>query len=459
MADLNTNQINDVLNQVYKEMVGKDYEGDRTIDLQAFVDEGNDPTLPSFTEKFTKALIVTLAKNWFTDSSYRSNYKDPFFVDKQRYGGIIQMISCEVPDVQESHAWKSFQTGDTIGTYELFLPIIHTQYYGKTVSWELPIAITYRQWDDAVKSRDELDALVSYILMCVDNKITQHLEDCNALNRNNFIAEKIHYNNLTYNKGVHVVNLVQEYNRKFGATETKASFQTKPECLRYMSAQMKLYMSYMKKQTAMFNTAEYVRFTPNDRLVVQLLSSIVADMDSVALSTTFHDELVALPGYQEIPFWQTIENTDFDTVSAIDVLVSASGDTVDVNGIVGLIVDKWAIMHTLRDERVAVKNFDPEAINQYYYQYRDSYMNNLTMNGIVFVLADYTETTSADNFTVAEGSNITLVNAAATAWYTSNDEVATVSSGTVTGVGAGTCWITATMANGYSVRNLVTVTE
>jgi len=36
-----------------------------------------------------------------------------------------------------------------------------------------------------------------------------------------------------------------------------------------------------------------------------------------------------------------------------------------------------------------VQRFEPEDITQYYNQFRDSYVNNLTMNGIVFVLADY----------------------------------------------------------------------
>ena len=52
--------------------------------------------------------------------------------------------------------------------------------------------------------------------------------------------------------------------------------------------------------------------------------------------------------------------------------------------------DKWAVMHTVVSRRVGVKRFDPEEITQYYYQFTDRYLNDLTQNAIVFILKPYT---------------------------------------------------------------------
>ena len=46
-------------------------------------------------------------------------------------------------------------------------------------------------------------------------------------------------------------------------------------------------------------------------------------------------------------------------------------------------------MNTIKKHRVAATYFDPEALTQYYNQFRDQYMNNLTMNAVVYVVQDY----------------------------------------------------------------------
>ena len=43
-------------------------------------------------------------------------------------------------------------------------------------------------------------------------------------------------------------------------------------------------------------------------------------------------------------------------------------------------------MHTIISRRVAAKVFEPENLTQYYYQFTDRYLNDLSMNGVIFVL-------------------------------------------------------------------------
>ena len=116
------------------------------------------------------------------------------------------------------------------------------------------------------------------------------------------------------------------------------------------------------------------------------------------MSDTFHKELVSLPAYRGISAWQglgdgKLDNTgayvSFDETSKIDVTVDDGteyGKAVTITGVVAFICDKWAIMHTIRSERVAARNFDPEALDMYFYQFRDMYMNNLSLPAIVFVV-------------------------------------------------------------------------
>lgn len=388
ITKLTNTQIQTIVNDAYKQMTGK--EAMTTEDLSAFSDSGT-TDITALRENFTGKLLATVAKNWYTDSSYRSSYKDVFFEDASRFGAITQAISVSVPEVKENSAWKGFQSGTTtVGQYTLYLPIVDSKYYVKSESFALPICITGEQWDTAFRSETDLYDFVGYIFMCVDNALVQHMEDLNNANRNHFIAEKINAQTSGV-PGIHVVDLVSKYVADAGITTNFSvkDFLKNADALRYAIEQIGLYMGYMKKQTALFNTEGKVRFVPEDRMVVQLLGAFVKRLDTVARSQTFHNDLVALPNYDEVPAWQNMNSLDFENLSKINIKLSSTV-TIEESGIVGMIADKWAIVHTVKSQRVATQRFDIEDLTLYEYQYRDQYMNNLTMPAVIFTLKDYT---------------------------------------------------------------------
>lgn len=388
---LNNNEITNILKSTYSQVTGNANISE--VDLRNIIDTGNETLFEK--EQFTKALVSQITKTIFTDEKYESDYTDPFYVDSTEYGAIIQAVSAEAPEVQESHAWQTFTSGvSKVGQYTVYLPILDTQYFGKTVSWELPITITYEQWNDAVHNYEELRKLTAYIFVVVENAITLHRKDMNSANRNNFIAEKIAYSKKPTSKGIHTVNLVKEYCDFIGATEmTVDNFMKNPDALRYASGVISEYFSYIGEQTSLFNTANKVRFVPKKRRVFQLLEKFAKAMEVVSYSSTFNEEYVKLPTFEKVAFWQgTGEGLTFDEVSKIQVLTSSDGTSITQTGVVGLLCDKLAVAHTIRSERVAVKNFDPEGLDMYFYQYRDSYFNNLTLNGIVFIVENVTAT-------------------------------------------------------------------
>lgn len=397
---LNNNQVADVVKAAFKQSTGS--EAIDTLDLEGIIDAGKSGEFTPEKEPFTKALISVLTKNWFTDSSYRSSYNDPFFEDAERFGAIVQAISIEVPEVTESHAWKDFSptvdpsTGEvtyaTAGIYNVYVPMVDTCYYTKSISYELPIAITNEQWDVAFDNASEISSFVTYVLMVVNNAIVIHLENMNNANRNNFIAEKVDYSARQGATGVHVINLVEEYQK----SQVTPSDMTVEEYLTEVGALlngpevMMNHIDMLKKPTRIYNTAQKLRFTPEDRLIVQVLSQYENRLNVVGRSNVYHDELTKLPGHEKIPYWQAPgTKNEFSDVSNINIK-TANGETIDVHGVVAFVADKWAVLHTIRSRRVAATYFDPENITQYYNQFRDQYMNDLTMNAIVFVLQDYT---------------------------------------------------------------------
>lgn len=384
---LNNNQVATVINSAVAMSTGAETIANMT--LKEIIDTGNDATVISTKENFTKALCNVIIKNWFTDSAYRSEYSDPWLVDSEQFGGIVQNISIDYPSAQPSHAWNDFENGvSKVGQYDVYIPVINTQLYGKSVSWEIPVTVTGEQWDTAFKSESDLATFTNYIFMCVDNAIIMHLESLDFANRNNFMAEKISYAKTPETKGIHVINLVQLYHDNVdSAVTTTNKFLNDENCLRFACTKIAEISDYFTKMSTLFNTAGKNRFTPKSRQVLQLLSYFDKQIVNIARANTFHEELIKIPNFETVPYWQgSGEKYEFADTSKIIITDANTSEPVTQSGIVAFLADKWAIMHTIKSRRTAVKVYEPENLTTYFNQFRDMYMNDLTMNAVVFTV-------------------------------------------------------------------------
>ena len=343
-------------------------------------------------DQFYKALIAAGVKNFFTDSAFIDSYEDPFYLDSREFSGILAHIHAEAPAVQASHAWNTFVSGTTqLGQYTIFTCLVSEKLYGLSSSYELPIALNDEQMKDCFRSEEDLAEFTAYLMVTVQNALKQHRKDQSAMNRANWIGEKIAYAGSVGAKGIHVINLLELYRTETGDTSitTAAQFNSTNACLRFAAAIMDEYMGYLQEQTKMFNVGENTRFTPKDRLVVQVNAKWQKKVESVSYSDAYNIDYVRLPYFQPVSCWQGMgAGAAWADVTKVYV-TTASGQSVNESGIVAIMVDKWAIAHTIRSQRVAVTRFDPEAVTQYYYQFRDQYINDLSLNGLVFTVQDH----------------------------------------------------------------------
>ena len=343
-------------------------------------------------DQFYKALIAAGVKNFFTDSAFIDSYEDPFYLDSREFSGILAHIHAEAPAVQASHAWNTFVSGTTqLGQYTIFTCLVSEKLFGLSSSYELPVALNDEQMKDCFRSEEDLAEFTAYLMVTVQNALKQHRKDQSAMNRANWIGEKIAYAGSVGAKGIHVINLLELYRTETGDTSitTAAQFNSTNACLRFAAAVMDEYMGYLQEQTKMFNVGEYTRFTPRDRIVCQVNAKWQKKVESVSYSDAYNIDYVRLPYFQPVSCWQGMgSGAAWADVTKVYV-TTASGESVNASGIVAIMVDKWAIAHTIRSQRVAVTRFDPEAVTQYYYQFRDQYINDLSLNGLVFVVQDH----------------------------------------------------------------------
>lgn len=384
--DIHT-ELQDATNQI----LGAKARG--TIDLQGIVDAGKEWNF-DLREQWVKTLTGMYIKDMYVDRAYKDKRNDVFYEDAARFGAITRIISMEMPDLIQNRSWIDVTSGvTTIGSNTVYLPIVKQQLFGATDSWGVSVAYSGNQLDAAFESVSGLLEFDSYVKLMAQNAIEIHKATMNSMNRNNYIGEKLNAGNTTGK--INVINLVEEYQKDHSnAAMTRAQFLSSADAMRYSVKTFKKYMDLLHDMTTLFtmDATSKGKFVPDDRMVFQVLGEFEGRMDAEVYSTTYHEQFVKLPLYRSVNAWQALTGVTaltFADLSAIDITTS-DGNTVSTNGVVAMMVDKWAIMHTMVQNRVGYQRDDIKNISMYDYQFTDRYMNNLTLPGIIFKVDDYT---------------------------------------------------------------------
>ena len=387
----NNNSMYTILQEATNQMLGE--KAIDNISLEDIIDVGKTWSQVE-KEQWVKELSARYVKTMYTDVSYEDKRNDIFYEDSASFGAITQIISMEMPDIIENRSWTAVTSGVTqIGSNTVYLPIVEEQLYAGTDSWGVSIAYTGTQLNEAFDSAEQLMQFNNYIKLMAQNAIKFHRATMNGQNRNNYIAEKLNAGNKAGK--INVVNIVEEYQRDHtNSAMTAAQYLTSEAALRYSVKTFKKYKSLLLDMTTLFTMKDDSKgkFVDPSRFAFQILSDFEGRLEAEVYSGTYHEEFVKLPLYRNVNAWQALvgtANADFATMSKIDV-TTAKGATVSRSGIIATMLDKWAVMHTMVQNRVGYQRDDIKDISMYDYQFTDRYINNLNLPGIVFVVADYT---------------------------------------------------------------------
>ena len=234
------------------------------------------------------------------------------------------------------------------------------------------------------------------IYNAVDKSMTIKTDALIMRTINNMIAEtldadKAAFGGATVNYSsastVRCVNLLKLYNTAKGAKLTAATAILDPEFIRFAAYQMGLYADRLGSISTLFNVGGKERFTPKDALHTVLLSDFAKAAQAYLYADTYHNEQVLLPKAETVPSWQaTGKDYAFANVSKIDVK-SASGKTISISGVLGVMFDRDALGVTNSDKRVTTNyNAKAEFFNNYY-KFDAAYFNDTNENFVVFFIA------------------------------------------------------------------------
>lgn len=298
------------------------------------------------------------------------------------FGIALQKLYIPLPEARENDSWNG-QDEEAADPYEKFALKPKQKLFAKMSTWEFDATIPDVQLKTAFKSAEAMGAFIDGLFTAAYNAMELSYENMANLCRASFIARKSKSNN-----GVAYINLLSEYNTISNASLTAANAIYDKEFLRFSARLIKLYTDRLSRMSTLFNDEEAQRHTPKDLQVVNVLSDFGASMTAYLEADTFHDELVKLPLYEEVPFWQgSGESFSFEDTSKISVKYDGT-NTVEVNGVVAVIYDLEAMGVTIENKRTkSIYNPRGEYTN-YFHKADMGYYTDMSENGVVFYIGE-----------------------------------------------------------------------
>lgn len=368
-------------------------------DLTGLVDLGNEVFNQKAVDNYVKSLVNHIGKVVFVNRPY-SGKVPSVLMDTWEFGSVLEKISADVPEAEENDTWN-LQDGKEYKQDVFHKPTVTAKFFNSKVTFEVPVSITERQVKESFSSAEQMNGFLSMIYSAVDKSMTIKMDALIMRTINNMIAETLNadktafgfvpstHETVDYSSAstVRCVNLLKLYNDKTGAHLTAAASITTPDFIRFAAYVMGLYSDRLQTISTLFNVGGKERFTPKDVLHTVLLSDFAAAAKAYLYADTFNSENVLLPQAETVASWQaTGKNYAFENTSKIDVK-SASGASVSVSGVLGVMFDRDALGVTNLDKRVTTNyNAKAEFFNNYY-KFDAGYFNDTNENFVVFFVA------------------------------------------------------------------------
>lgn len=287
-------------------------------------------------EGFFNSLTNRIVRTIYFIRTYEGSSRN-ILRDEHEYGAFVQKVYYEMPTAVENPTWNIPNSNDQYvqaSPYDVQTTVaVSALIFGGKGTWSIEIVRPVEQIKTAFLSPSEMGAFIDGIYLAVENAFKLEEERLIALAVNTAMADAL--------DGGNARNLLAEYNTAHpNATLTVAEAMESADFLKYASKEINRTIKNMGKMSTVFNKSGYTTFTPKDRLVVEMLAEFASASDMYLQADTFHNELVKLPNYEEIPFWQSSgTNFAFADCSAINVTNAAFDDPVSQTGIICFLHD------------------------------------------------------------------------------------------------------------------------
>ena len=370
---MDINQISAIVNSVTNQAMGS--TAIAVVDNTSLVALG-DLVLSSqeATENWSKSLILQIGRTIISQRRYDRKYQK-MLRDDFEWGAILQKIKVDMPEAENDQSYDIAQ-GGTVDHYKVNKLKVHQKLFYTETPWQLHVSIQREHLKEAFTDMVKMNGFISAKFNEVQNKIEVSLEQLSMNAVNNFIAE--------CTGGTREIKLLTMYNALTGNELTADKAMQDDGFLRFAVKQIKIISDRMTRMTkGVYNDGTTTRHTPYDYQCLYISSEYERSLETVTQYQAFRDKYVTLENYETIPFWQSIQTPN-------DIEVNRASDSTEktVNNVLGVLFDIEAIGTYKHEEVAAATPLNAAGLYiNYYWHLKDLYFNDLSENGVVFVVA------------------------------------------------------------------------
>lgn len=381
-------QIYKLVNDVTKEVLGK--SDLLQEDLSNLVDVGTELFNANAVDNYVRTLVDHIGRVVFVNRVY-SGRAPKVLMDGWEYGSVLEKVQADTPDATENESWE-LNDGTSYDPNIFTAPKVSAKFFNSKVAFEIPMSFTEKQIKESFSNATQLNGFISMIYNAIDRSKTIKTDALIMRTINNMIGETLYNFDSTGayagKSGNRVINLLTLYKNETGDDSvTTTNYLAKPEFIRFATYKMSLYMDRLNVVSSLFNVGGRDRFTPKDLLHFIVLNDFDKASAIFLQSNTYHDELVKLPNYETIAYWQG-SGTDYalDKITSIDIK-TAEGHAIKTSGILGVMFDRDALGVNNQDPRVTSR-YNPKAeFYNEWHKWDAQYFNDFNENFIVFIVA------------------------------------------------------------------------
>lgn len=382
-------QLHTIVNAVTQEVLGE--TGVVQEDLSNIVSVGKEILNNDQVDNYVKKLVNHIGKVIFVDRLYKGGAPS-VLMDAWEFGSIVEKIQAEMPEAVENESWD-LEDKKSYDQDIFYQPKVSAKFFNSKTTFEINLSFTEIQVKESFSNAEQLNAFISMLHTSVSNSMTVKTDALIMRTINNMTAEVLanelgDLTDLTLSS-VKAVNLLTLFNEGKEEADKLTAEQaiTNPEFIRFATFQIGVTTDRMSKISTLFNVGGKDRFTPIDQQHVVLLSDFAKASETFLRADVDHNEMVALPKHDSVPYWQgSGETYSFEDISKINVKNSSKVD-VEVSGILGVIFDRNALGVTNLDRRVTT-NYNAKAeFYTNFYKFDAGFFNDLNENYVVFFVA------------------------------------------------------------------------
>lgn len=393
---MKTNQIYSMLNSMSGAIVGT--ENMAVTDTASFIsfgrvvlstDDNKDSCYQAMVDRIGRTIV--LYEKLTADNLVER-------MDTLQFGAVLQTIETKsIANASQNNSWI-YGVGNVIEQQNPFEVIksdetdLLVQYFSRRATWEIDKKVYDIQLNDAFTNETTFSAFVEMIFQDMYNAMELAKNDLQHGVISTAIASAIHAGTKELNPIPTMArNLLLEYNTLTNQSLTVATCLMSKEFLRYCAKEILLVVKKMRDPSVFYNELGAVKWHENPQ--VRILTNYATASDAYLSADTYHKELVALPNYDTVNYWQARGTDDsFDTVSKVHITVhdgdaDTTGTVVEQSGVIAYVCDPRRQGYMF--DRVRTKSiYNPASeCTDYFHKADQGFYINRARNGVVFYIA------------------------------------------------------------------------